>query len=100
REVAELRQKLALGGGAGRGEESEQIHGVGFIGRVVSDVTPKDLKPLADAAKASLGSGIAVFIGLGDDQRASVVVGVTEDLTDRFNAVELVRDAAAVLGGK
>ena len=44
-------------------------------------VSPKDLKPLADAGKKSLGSGVVVFVGAGDDGKASVVVGVTDDLT-------------------
>ncbi|TIV72506.1 MAG: alanine--tRNA ligase, partial [Mesorhizobium sp.] len=61
---------------------------------------PKDLKPLADAGKKTLGSGVAVFVGAGEDNKASVVVGVTEDLTGRFSAIDLVRVASAALGGQ
>ncbi len=100
REVSDLRQKLALGGSGPAGNESEQVAGVAFMGRVVENVTPRDLKPLADTAKASLGSGVAALVGVSEEGRASIVVGVTDDLTGRFNAVELVREAAAVLGGK
>ena len=104
RELAEARKKLALGGGEGGGAagggEAETVAGVGFIGKSVSGVQPKDLKPLADAGKQSVGSGVVVFIGSGEDGKASVVVGVTEDLTDRFSAVDLVRVASAALGGK
>ncbi|MCO5159354.1 MAG: alanine--tRNA ligase [Aquamicrobium sp.] len=104
RELAEARKKLALGGGEGAGAagggEAETVAGVGFIGKSVSGVQPKDLKPLADAGKQSVGSGVVVFIGSGDDGKASVVVGVTEDLTGRFSAVDLVRVASAALGGK
>ncbi|WP_274427091.1 alanine--tRNA ligase [Chelativorans sp. YIM 93263] len=102
RELSEARKKLALGGGTGAeaaGDEKEEVGGVGFIGRVVEGISPKELKPLADEGKRSLGSGVVVFVGTSEG-KASVVVGVTDDLTDRFNAVDLVRAASAAIGGK
>ena len=101
RELADARKKLALGSGsaAGGGDERQDVGGVGFIGRVVSGVSPKDLKPLADEGKKSLGSGVVVFVGTGEDGKASVVVGVTDDLKERFSAVDLVRKASAAIGG-
>jgi alanyl-tRNA synthetase len=102
RDLVEARKQLALGGSstAGGSSENETIAGVGFLGKAVSGVSPKDLKPLADAGKKSLGSGVVVFVGAGEDNKASVVVGVTDDLTGRFSAVELVRVASAALGGQ
>lgn len=102
KELTEARKKLALGdrSPAGAPAENETIAGVGFLGKAVSGVAPKDLKPLADAGKKSLGSGVVVFVGAGDDNKASVVVGVTDDLTGRFSAVDLVRVASAALGGQ
>jgi len=104
RELSEARKKLALGGGsaaaAGAPSENEVVAGVGFLGKSVTGVAPKDLKSLADAGKNSLGSGIVVFVGAGEDGKASVVVGVTDDLTTRFSAVDLVRVASATLGGQ
>ncbi len=101
RDLADARKKLALGGGGDGGAgEKESVAGVGFLGRSVTGVSPKDLKPLADAGKKSVGSGVVVFVGAGDDGKASVVVGVTEDLTMRFSAVELVRAASSALGGQ
>ncbi len=103
RELADARKKLALGGGsagASNGGDSETVAGVGFLGRSVIGVSPKDLKPLADEGKKSLGSGVVVFVGAADDGKASVVVGVTDDLTGRFSAVDLVRAASAALGGQ
>ncbi|WP_041544641.1 MULTISPECIES: alanine--tRNA ligase [Chelativorans] len=102
RELSEARKKLALGGGAGAkaGEEREEVGGVGFIGRVVEGISPKDLKPLADEGKKSLGSGVVVFVGTSEEGKASVVVGVTDDLTGRFSAVDLVRKASAAIGGQ
>ena len=102
RELAEARKQLALGGGtaADGGSDKEEIGGVGFLGRVVAGVAPKDLKSLADEGKKSIGSGVAVFVGTSEDGKASVVVGVTDDLTGRFSAVDLVRKASEALGGK
>ncbi len=99
RELTEARKQLALGG-TGSAEAADQVNGVGFIGKSVSGVSPKDLKSLVDSAKSQLGSGVAVFVGAGDDGKASVVVGVTDDLTGRHSAVDLVRLAAAALGGQ
>ena len=78
---------------------AESVAGVGFIGRSVTGIAPKDLKSLADDGKRSLGSGVIVLVG-DVDGKASVVVGVTEDLTKKFSAVELVRAASAALGGQ
>ncbi|QPC93439.1 alanine--tRNA ligase [Mesorhizobium sp. INR15] len=102
KELTEARKKLALGGGASAGAlpENEIVAGVGFLGKAVSGVSPKDLKPLADAGKTSLGSGVVVFVGAGEDNKASVVVAVTDDLVGRFSAVDLVRVASAALGGQ
>ena len=105
RELAEARRMLALGGGAAAGQDgaadgNETVNGVGFMGRIVAGIPAKELKSLADAGKKSLGSGVVVFVGTADDGKASVVVGVTDDLTDRFSAVDLVRLASAAIGGQ
>ncbi|RWL87046.1 MAG: alanine--tRNA ligase [Mesorhizobium sp.] len=103
KELTEARKKLALGGGSAVADApaaNETVAGVGFLGKAVSGVAPKDLKPLADAGKKTLGSGVVVFVGAGEDNKASVVVGVTDDLTGRFSAVDLVRVASAALGGQ
>ncbi|WP_394689121.1 alanine--tRNA ligase [Hoeflea sp.] len=100
RELTEARKKLALGGGGAGGDESRDIGGVKFLGKVVNGVQPKDLKGLVDAAKTSLGSGVAAFVAVSEDGKASVVVGVTEDLSGKLSAVDLVRVASEAIGGK
>jgi len=103
KDLAEARKKLALGGGTAVADApaaNETVAGVGFLGKAVSGVAPKDLKPLADAGKKTLGSGVVVFVGAGEDNKASVVVAVTDDLTSRFSAIDLVRVASAALGGQ
>lgn len=101
RELTEARKKLALSGGASKGDnEAKTINGVQFMGRSVTGVAPKDLKPLADEGKKALGSGIVAFIGVSEDGKASAVVAVTDDLTTRFSAVDLVRVVSTALGGQ
>ncbi len=101
RELAETRKKLALGGGGSSGASGIQdINGIKFLGKVVTGVEPKDLKSLADEGKSSLGSGIVAFVGVSEDGKASAVVAVSDDLTARFSAVDLVRIASSALGGK
>jgi alanyl-tRNA synthetase len=100
RELSEARRKLAMGGGEAGAPAAEEIDGVKFLRRSVSGIDMKDLKPLADEAKQSVGSGVVAIVGIAPDGKAGVVVGVTPDLTQRFDAVALVQAAAAALGGK
>ena len=101
RELADAKKKLAMGGGAdGSADAVDEVAGVKILGKVMSGVEAKDLKSLADEGKASLGSGVVVFVGVSPDGKASAVVAVTDDLTARLSAVDLVRVASAALGGK
>jgi alanyl-tRNA synthetase len=100
RELAETRRQLAMGGPSGDDTPMREIKGVRFMAKIAAGVPPKELKGLADAAKDRLGSGIAAVISTSEDGKAAVVVGVTDDLTDRYNAVDLVRIASQALGGK
>ena len=100
RELSDARKKLALGGGSSEGGSAvESVNGVNFLGKVVTGVSPRDLKPLADEGKKQVGSGVVLFIGVGEDGKASAVAAVTEDMLGRFSAVDLVRAASAALGG-
>ncbi|HWA02791.1 MAG TPA: alanine--tRNA ligase [Rhizomicrobium sp.] len=100
RELAEARKQLALAGPAPDArEDSRTIAGLKTVLRVVEGVSPRDLKGLADNAKARIGSGVVAFVASADG-KASVVVGVTDDLTSRISAIDLVRPAAEALGGK
>ena len=102
RELAEAKKQLAMGGGAkGGGDEGiSEVNGIKLMARVVKGISPNDMKGLVDEGKARLGSGIVALVGLNDEGRAGLVVGVTNDLVSRFSAIDLVRAGAAVLGGK
>ena len=73
---------------------------VKFLGRTVSGINLRDLKGIADSGKKTVQSGVVAIVGVDEDGKAGVVVGVTDDLTGRFNAVDLVRLGAGALGGK
>jgi alanyl-tRNA synthetase len=100
RDLADARRKLAMGGGGSGGEPVREIGGVKVMTRAVSGVEMRDLKSLADEGKKRLGSGIVAIVGVAEDGKAGIVVGITEDLTQRFDAVSLVRAGAEKLGGK
>lgn len=103
RDLADARKKLAMGGGASaaaNGAAQAKAGGVNFLGKVVQDIEMKDLKSLADDGKKQVGQGVVAIVGVTGEGKAGVVVGVTQDLTSRFNAVELVKVAAEALGGK
>ena len=101
RELTDARRKLAMGAtGTGGTQPAQDIGGVKFLARIVSGIAMKELKSLADEAKASIGSGVVAILGIDGDGKAGIVVGVTPDLTGRFDAVQLVRPAAVKLGGK
>jgi alanyl-tRNA synthetase len=100
RELAEARRKLAMGGGMGGADPVRDISGVRLMARAVSGIGMRDLKSLADEGKKRLGSGVVAIVGVGEDGKAGIVVGVTEDLTSRLDAVSLVRAGAEKLGGK
>jgi alanyl-tRNA synthetase len=100
RELAEAKKALALGGGGGAAPAGpEQVSGINFVGQVVEGLEAKGLRGAVDETKARIGSGVAVLVAINDG-RASIAVGVTDDLTGRFNAVDLLRKAVEMLGGQ
>src|SRR5450759_3921414 len=107
RDLADARKKLAMGGGdpvpSGSAADAGGVREVGnvkLMARSVEGIEMKDLKSLADAGKKQIGSGVVAIVGVTEDGKAGVVVGVTSDLTSRYNAVDLARVASQVLGGK
>jgi alanyl-tRNA synthetase len=98
RELAEARRALA-GGGQTAAPAGKLIGDITFDGRVVDDVPGRELRSLADDLKKRIGSGVVTVVSRADG-KAAIVVGVTPDLTDRIDAVELVRVGAEALGGK
>jgi alanyl-tRNA synthetase len=104
RDLSDARKKLAMGGGAsagnGAGAGVREVGNVKLLARAVEGVETKDLKSLVDDGKKQIGSGVVAIVGVTEDGKAGIVVGVTSDLTSRFSAVDLVKIASATLGGK
>jgi alanyl-tRNA synthetase len=104
RDLSDARKKLAMGGGAANGAAAasgvREVGNVKLLARAVQGVETKDLKSLVDDGKKQIGSGVVAIVGVTEDGKAGVVVGVTSDLTSRFSAVDLVKIASATLGGK
>jgi alanyl-tRNA synthetase len=104
KELADAKKALAIagagvGGGKPAGAEPEQVNGVAFLGQSFEGLDPKGLRGLVDEAKAKLGSGIAAVVTTMEG-RATIAVGVTDDLTGTYSAVDLVRAGVEALGGK
>ena len=97
RDIKELQRKLVSGESSDAAIQT--VAGVKFLSRSLENVSANDLKPLVDQLKAQIGSGIVV-VGSNQEGKGSIVVGVTTDLTSKYNAVDLVRLAAEALGGK
>ena len=97
-ELAAAKKSLAAGG-PGAPNEAERVAGIGFVGQLLEGVEAKSLRGLVDDAKTRVGSGVVALVAVAND-RATVAVGVTDDLTARFDAVTLVRAAVAALGGQ
>jgi len=108
RELSDAKKKLAMSGGMGGGRSAaaDGADGVRTVGdvklmaRAVEGIDLKDLRSLADEGKKQVGSGVVAIVGVTGDGKAGIVVGVTNDLVARFNAVDLVRRGAEALGGK
>jgi alanyl-tRNA synthetase len=104
RELAEAKKKLALGAGAnGQANADDALRQVGAVtmfARTVHGIEPKDLRGLVDDGKRQIGSGVVAIVGVTEEGKAGIVVGVTDDLTAKYSAVDLVKAGAAALGGQ
>jgi alanyl-tRNA synthetase len=104
RELSETKKKLALGGG-GNGQASaenpvRQVGSVTMFARTVRGIQPKDLRSLVDDGKRQIKSGVVAIVGVTEEGKAGIVVGVTDDLTAKYSAVDLVKAGAVALGGQ
>ena len=112
RELAEAKNKLALGGGtqavgtgvvAAKGTAAGHgfAHAVGqaIVAQVLDGFDPKGLRNLIDQAKATHKSAVIAFVTVVDG-RGTIAVGVTDDLVGKHSAVDLVKVGVEALGGK
>ena len=105
RALADANRRLAMAGGASssgdvNGAAVETVNGVPFVGRTVEGIAPRDLRGLVDEEKKRAGSAVIALVLRGEDGKGTVAVGVTDDLTGKHSAAELIRHATAALGGQ
>jgi alanyl-tRNA synthetase len=106
KQIGEARRQIAIGAAAGpvngaaAGDAIRQVGKVKLLARSVQGLNPKDLRGLVDDGKKQVGSGIVAIVGVTEDGKAGLAVGVTDDLTKSWNAVDLVKAGAEALGGK
>ena len=102
REAEELKLKLAMrGNGSGRDEKEESLDvgGVRVIAKIIDGLDPNAIRQLSDTLLARLGSGV-VILGRRADGKASMIVRVSRNLTDRINAGKLIKEMTPILGGR
>lgn len=99
-QILEIKKSFVANKAADNQDKIDTVNGVKFVGRAIPNVHPKELKSFIDEINASIGSGIVVLATANEDNKASVVVGVTKDLTVKYSAIDLVKIASGVLGGQ
>ncbi len=98
-DLLNLKKSFVNNKAADNKDSFEVVNGIKFVAKAIPDVHPKELKSFIDEINKSLGSGIVV-LGTGKDGKASIVVGVTPDLTNKYSAVDLVKIASSAVGGQ
>ena len=100
RKVEQLQGQLAAGGsGDDPASEIQEVNGIRVLVKRYDDVDIKGLRAMMDRLKDRLGSAVVVLGGV-QNGKATLLVGVSKDLTDRCHAGKLVGDLAAKVGGK
>ena len=97
-DIFNLKKAFANAKATDNQDKIETVNGVKFVARTIPNVHPKELKAFIDEINKSLGSGIVV-LGTDKDSKASIVVGVTPDLTNKYSAIDLVKLASQAVGG-
>ena len=99
KELARLKQKLASSAGSDLATQAIQVDGLSVLAARLDGTDPKSLRGTVDQLKQKLGSAAIVLAAVNDD-RISLVAGVSDDATDRIKAGELVNAVATPIGGK
>ncbi len=101
KQISDMRQKAAFVASSEGISEKQNIDGLPFtfIEKTLQDVPAKELKGMADQFKKAIKTGVVALISTNEG-KVSIVVGVTDDLTNKVNAVDLVKLAAPYVGGQ
>lgn len=102
KEMDELKLKIAtgsIGGGSGDGDEAREIAGVKVLAKVVEGLDGNGTRQLSDTLLARLKSGV-VIIGRKDEGKVGIIVRVSDDLTEKVRAGDIIREIAPIVGGR
>ncbi|MFQ5353464.1 MAG: alanine--tRNA ligase, partial [Thermodesulfobacteriota bacterium] len=99
KEIEALKKKAATGGTNANMEEVRKINGVNVLAVKTEETEAKILRGMADSLRQKVGSGIVV-IGASAGEKAVLLVAVTRDLTKKYNAGEIIKGLAPVIGGR
>jgi alanyl-tRNA synthetase len=77
----------------------QKVNNINIRFQKVSDLPPKELRKLVDQGKKDLGEGI-VIVFASKDEKVGIAVGVTEKLTEKYDAVNFVKVGSEIIGGK
>jgi alanyl-tRNA synthetase len=97
-EIDKLKSRLSTGQSGAGGGETRVVAGVSVYVQRVDGMEMNDLRTLADQVRDKLKSGI-VALGSVKDDKASLLLAVTKDLSARFPAGELIKPLAVEIGG-
>jgi alanyl-tRNA synthetase len=99
REIEQLKLRMAQAEAGSAADNAREVAGVQVLARRVSDLDANGMRQLADSLSQKLRSGVVV-LGQANDGKASLIVRVTDNLTKRLNAGQIVREIAGLVGGK
>lgn len=99
KELARLKQKLASSTGSDITAQTVEVAGIKVLATAVDGADAGSLRGVMDQCKSRLESAVILLAAVNDD-KVSLVAGVTKDLTDRVKAGDLMREFAGRLGGK
>ena len=99
KELQQLKEKAAMQAGSDLAKSAVEINGVLTIVKRLDGVETKSLRVMVDDLKNQLGSAVIAFAS-ETDSKVNLIVGVTQDLTSRVKAGELVNLMAQQVGGK
>lgn len=102
REIDELKLKIATGAfreTSSNGDDAREIAGVKVIGKIVEGLDANGMRQLSDTLLARLKSGVVV-IGRKEEGKAGIIVRVSDDLTARVKAGNVIKEIVPIVGGK
>jgi alanyl-tRNA synthetase len=102
REMDELKLKIAtgaIGGASSNGDEAREIAGVKVVGKIVEGLDSNGMRQLSDTLLSRLKSGVVV-IGRKEEGKVGIIVRVSDDLTAKVKAGNVIKEIVPIVGGK